>query len=87
MGLSFDLIVFAPNHVPKRQAEFASWIGKVRGTPDDFLLSGHGELRTRVEGYFGELKNYLPWQEEEPDSVCAADYSFARYMIHCSFPW
>ena len=86
MGLSFDLIVFAPNHVPKQKAEFASWFGRVRGTPDDFCHPSMENCVQELKEYYSELKSYLPWQEEEPDSTCAADYSFARYMIHCSFP-
>jgi hypothetical protein len=85
--MSYDLIVFAPSHVPTGKKEFLSWYDSISGTANDFRFPDSTDSVPQLQGYFDELKSYLPWHEEQPDAEGATDYSFARYMIHCAFPW
>jgi hypothetical protein len=84
--VSFDLVIFAPAHVPADARKFLSWFEAIAGTEDDFRFPDAQDCVPELRECFEELKGYLPWLEESPDADCATDYSFARYLIHCSFP-
>ena len=84
--MSYDLVVFAPAHVPAEAKSFVAWFDAIGGSPDDFRFPDADACVPDLKAYFEELESYLPWVERKPDAVCATDYSFARYLLHCSFP-
>ena len=87
--MSFDLVVFDAQYLPKPASVLVSWVQNISGSYEDFRFPDDCECTGLLRKFFSEIKFYFPWREEQDVEACDAttEYEFAKHMIRCCFSW
>ena len=92
--MSYDLLVFAPEHAPTEREAFLAWWDRQAEWSEDHDYENPGVSTPALRAWFMEMIEAFPQMngpyapEELPeDDSAVTDYSIGRESIYAAFAW